>query len=137
MHSSFKHVEITLCNTTMLQRFLNNYYLIFPAHMPRASSKWGHCPHRISHAVKSWFMTHNDAGISGWIAAKSDFLTMWAPVPLPDTERYTLVWESKVQQHIACDKESKQHPALPAVCSRSAETQTHQLTMGGNYNRNH
>lgn len=36
------------------------------------------------------------AGISGWIAAKSDFVTMWEDVQLPDSERYTLVWESQV-----------------------------------------
>ena len=35
-------------------------------------------------------------GISGWIAAKRDFVTMWEDVRLPDTERYTLVWETQV-----------------------------------------
>jgi hypothetical protein len=44
-------------------------------------------------------LVHDVAGISGWIAARSDFLTMWEDVPLPDAERYTLVWESKVRRH--------------------------------------
>ncbi len=42
-------------------------------------------------------MLSHRTGVSGWIAAKSDYLTMWQGLNLPDSECYTLVWESKAR----------------------------------------
>ena len=35
------------------------------------------------------------AGVSGWIGQRKDFLKVWSTLEAPDSEIFTLVWESK------------------------------------------
>ena len=35
--------------------------------------------------------------VNGWIAQREDFVSMWRNLAMPDSERFTLVWESKVR----------------------------------------
>ena len=35
------------------------------------------------------------AGVSGWIGQRKDFLKVWSTLEAPDSEVFTLVWESK------------------------------------------
>ena len=36
-----------------------------------------------------------DTGVSGWIGQRKDFLKVWSTLEAPDSEVFTLVWESK------------------------------------------
>ena len=35
------------------------------------------------------------AGVNGWIGDRKDYLKIWASLKAPDSEVFTLVWESK------------------------------------------
>ena len=35
------------------------------------------------------------AGVSGWIGQRKDYLKVWSTLEAPDSEVFTLVWESK------------------------------------------
>ena len=36
-----------------------------------------------------------DTGVSGWIGQRKDYLKVWSTLEAPDSEVFTLVWESK------------------------------------------
>jgi hypothetical protein len=37
----------------------------------------------------------SDAGVNGWIGERRDYLKIWSSLEVPDSEVFTLVWESK------------------------------------------